>query len=124
MREPEGTSFWEYPKFGAAKFQKKTPPKNRVYSYGSEPKDRPGTFRVIANSINKTYVGIINHDGTPGNPAGESFHCVHKAEESEELKDREKPKGENLGDEEPKQLSESRRLVKMLLYLNNTAPPK
>ena len=44
-------------------------------------------FRAIATSSDKTYSGIISHDGMPGNAAMANFHCVHKAEQPEELED-------------------------------------
>lgn len=83
----------EYPIFGVETIKKKS----RIYNYGSKPKERPGPFRAIATSTDKTYLGIISHDGIPGNPAMAHFHCAHKAEELEEGEVEEE---EELEDEE------------------------
>lgn len=77
FHEPEGTSFMEYPIFGTETIKKTL----KIYNYGSKPKDRPGPFWVVPNSMNKTYIG---HDGTHNNPAGELEELEDKELELEE----------------------------------------
>lgn len=101
FHQPEGTTFMEYPIFGVETVKKKL----RIYNYCSKPKDRPSPFRAIATSTDKTYIGIISHDGMPGNPAMANFHCVHKAEGPEELEDEELEEGE-VEEEVPEELDD------------------
>lgn len=91
----------EYPIFGVETIKKES----RIYNYGSKPRERPGPFRAIATSIDKTYIGIISHDGIPGNPAMANFHFVHKAEEPEERQDEELEEGE-VEEEVPEELED------------------
>lgn len=66
-------AFLEYPNIWDRDSLKKNPPPPRIYNYGLKPKNRPGPIRVIANSTDKTYIGIISHDGTTGNAAAGDF---------------------------------------------------
>jgi hypothetical protein len=56
---------------------------DRDYNYDSKPKDRPGPFRAITNQ-NKTFKGVICHDGEKGNVAGGGFHRAKDEEEDED----------------------------------------
>lgn len=96
FHRPEGTTLMEFPIFGVETIRKKA----KLYKYASKPKERPGPFRAIATSTDKTYVGIISYNGEPGKPAMAGFHCVHKAEAEEpgELDDEELEEGEVKGE--------------------------
>jgi hypothetical protein len=44
-----------------------------TYPFDTKPKARPGPFRAITNQ-NKSFKGVISHDGKDGNPNAGRFH--------------------------------------------------
>ncbi|KAJ5736872.1 Guanine-specific ribonuclease N1/T1 [Penicillium malachiteum] len=57
------TSYREYPVM----------PTGPAYPFDTKPKTRPGAFRAITNQ-NKTFKGVICHNGENGDPAKGYFH--------------------------------------------------
>ncbi|OQE28989.1 hypothetical protein PENFLA_c004G07101 [Penicillium flavigenum] len=57
------TSFREYPVMA----------NETTYPFDTKPKARPGPFRAITNQ-NKSFKGVISHDGKDGNPNAGRFH--------------------------------------------------
>ena len=57
------TSYREYPVM----------PTGDTYAFDKKPKAKPGPFRAITNQ-NKTFKGVISHDGKDGNPNAGYFH--------------------------------------------------
>jgi ribonuclease/clavin/mitogillin len=57
------TSFREYPVMSTGK----------TYDYHNKPKANPGPFRAITNQ-NKTFKGVISHDGENGKINAGGFH--------------------------------------------------
>ncbi|OQD69427.1 hypothetical protein PENPOL_c002G00635 [Penicillium polonicum] len=57
------TSYREYPVMSTG----------NTYNFDKKPKARPGPFRAITNQ-NKTFKGVISHDGKDGNANAGFFH--------------------------------------------------